>query len=331
MKISFLAAGNCFSSGISGLVDTFTIANLWHTELTGHREPLFTTEVVSLDGRPVASCGGIRLIADRSIEDPGETEYLILPPFIPVPRFDTPGERALITWIIAQHGAGIPVAAMCTGAFLLAETGLLNGREATTNWQFARKFTRRYPKILLRPEKIMTEDNGLVCTGAATAYFSLALALIEKYGSKELATVCAKSLLIDPNRTSQAPYFLRRDLQGHADASIAKAQRFMENNYAAIASVDEIASHVCLSSRHFKRRFKKATGNAPLSYLQNMRIELAKKKLESTLDSIDDITMQIGYENSSTFRRLFKKHTSLSPREYRDKFARTNRGQASGT
>jgi transcriptional regulator GlxA family with amidase domain len=214
------------------------------------------------------------------------------------------------------------MAALCTGVFLLAETGLLNGKEATTHWQFARKFSRLYPKVWLRPELIQTEVDGLTCTGAATSYYNFALTLIEKYGSKELANVCSKSLLVDPVRTSQAPYFFECNLKRHTDAHISKAQRFMENNVASIRSVDEIAGHVHLSSRHFKRRFKQATGSSPLSYLQDMRIELAKKKLESTQDSIDDITLQIGYENASTFRRLFKDRTSLSPREYRDKFAR---------
>jgi len=322
MKITFLVAENCLASGISGLIDTFTIANLWQMELTGSREPLFTTELVSVDGKPVVSNGCIHLIADKSIHYTENAEYIILPPFLPVPEPNSPDMRELKHWIVNSHGAGTPIAAICTGSFLLAETGLLNGREATTNWQFARKFNRRYPKVRLRPEKIITEDNGLICTGAATSNFNFGLALIEKYGSRELAGVCSKALLIDPNRTSQAPYFMEYTENHHTDTAVAKAQRFFETNYAQITSIDQIAQHVCLSPRHFKRRFKKATGDSPLSYLQNIRVELAKKKLESTLDSIDEITQQIGYENSSTFRRLFKRYTSLSPREYRDKFAR---------
>ncbi len=322
MKITFLAAENCFASGIVGLVDAFTIANLWHMDLTGSREPLFVTEVVSQDGNPVMTSGCIQIIADRSIDDSGDTECIVLPPFIPVPRLRSPEVKYLKQWIINTHRIGIPIAAMCTGAFLLAETGLLDGRVATTNWHFARKFSRRYPKVKLRPEKILTEDEGLICTGAATAHFDFALHLIAKQGSQELANVCSKALLVDPNRVSQAPYFHDNILKKHTDTNIAKAQRFIEKNYANITSVDEIAGHVCLSPRHFKRRFKKATGDSPLFYLQSIRIDLAKKKLEATLDSIDDITLQIGYENSSTFRRLFKKRTSLSPREYRDKFAR---------
>ncbi len=322
MKITFLAAENCLSSGLTGLIDTFTIANRWYTQLTGITEPLFTTEIVSGDGRPVLCSGGIRLVVNRAIDDAGNVEYIVIPPFIPVPRLDSFEMPRLTQWITDQHFAGTPIAALCTGSFLLAETGLLDGRAATTHWQFARKFKRRYPQVMLAVEEILTEDNGLICTGAATSYFNFGLAFIERYGSKELAGVCSKSLLVDPHRISQAPYIFELKKDTHADTCIAKAQQFMENNVAGISSIDEVAGHVCLSSRHFKRRFKRATGTSPLSYLQNMRIDLAKKMLESTLASIDDITLQIGYENSSTFRRLFKKHTSLSPREYRDKFAR---------
>ncbi len=322
MKISFFAAENCFPSTIVGLMDVFTIANLWHRDFTGEDKQLFTTEIVTHDGAPVVTNRSLQFLADRSIDQTVDVEYIVIPPFIPVPRHKTPALACLSKWIIEKHAEGVPVAAMCTGTFLLAETGLLNGKTATTNWHFARKFNRQYPEVKLQPEKIMTEEDGLICTGAATSYLDFALFFIKRYGSNELATICSKALLADPNRVSQAPYFADRKVRNHRDESIAKAQRFMERNYTSISSVNEIADHVCISPRHFKRRFKLATGDSPLFYLQNMRIELAKKKLESTLDSIEEITLQIGYENASTFRRLFKKRTSLSPREYRDKFAR---------
>ncbi len=322
MKISFLLAENCFSSGIAGLLDTFTIANLWQQQLSGPGKQLFATELVSADGRPVTSSGCIRLMAQRSIAETGDAEYIIIPPLVPGPHLGSQATREIKGWLTANHRAGVPIAAICTGAFLLAETGLLDGRTATTNWQFARRFRRLFPRVKLRAERIITEEDGLICTGAATAYLDLGLNLIERYGSRELAAVCARALLVDPNRSSQAPYFLERGLDSHADTTIARAQRFMEQNQAGIDSIDTIAAHVGISSRHFKRRFRAATGTSPLAYLQNLRIELAKKKLESTLESIDDITRQIGYQNASTFRRLFKRRTSLSPREYRDKFGR---------
>jgi len=321
MEVTFLIAENCFASGVAGMLDALTIANLWQRELTGRDVPLFTTRLVSLDGTPVR-CGSVELIADDSLARAGDAEYIIIPPFVPIPPWDTADGKRLTEWLAARHRDSVPIAALCTGTFLLAETGLLDGRKATTNWQFSRRFQRCYPAVQLRPEELITEENGLVCTGAATAYLNFALTLMERYGSRELARVCAKALLIESNRTSQAPYCLDIESKKHKDEMILRAQRYLEENCAAILSVEEVAAHVGISSRHFKRRFKLATGSSPLFYLQNLRIELAKKKLELTLDSIDEITRQIGYENSSTFRRLFRQRVNLSPREYREKFSR---------
>ncbi len=322
MKFTFLITEDCFSSGVAGLLDTFRVANLWHQKLTGCRENRFETELVSIDGVPVTSSGCIELKTHKAIREADTPEYIILPPVWPSPNMGRQLTDPVKDWLVKNNKAAVPIAAVCTGSFLLAETGLLDGRLATTNWQFARKFQHLFPKVRLKPEMILTEEAGLTCTGAATAYLNLSLGLIQRYGTEELAKVCAKALLIDPNRTSQAPYFLERHEACHNDTAILKAQRFMKDHYGELKSIDEIASLVGIGSRHFKRRFKQATGDSPLTYLQNIRIDLAKKKLESTLDSIEEITQQIGYENASTFRRLFKDRTSLSPREYRDKFSR---------
>lgn len=321
MEVTFLVLEHCFASGIVGMHDALTIANLWQRKLTGRDETLFTTKLVSLDGSPI-NCGSISLVAEDSLATAGDVEYIIIPPFVPVPAWDSTVKKRVTEWLTAKHRDSVPIAALCTGAFLLAETGLLDGKKATTNWQFVRRFQRRYPAVQLRPEKLITEETGLVCTGAATAYLNFALTLLERYGSRELARVCAKALLVDPNKNSQAPYCLDVENKRHKDEAILRAQRYFEKNYASIVSVEEVAAHVGISSRHFKRRFKSATGSSPLFYLQTLRIELAKKKLELTLDSIDEITRQIGYENASTFRRLFRQRVKLSPREYRDKFSR---------
>ena len=319
MQITFIAAENCFSSGIAGLFDMFSIANMWQASLTGRPEPLFATEIVSVGGQPVLSSGCIQLLPHRALEEAGDTDLVLIPPFIPLPDPAARWNAALQDWLIMQHESKTPIAALCTGAFLLAETGLLNGRIATTNWHFARKFRRRFPEVRLDIEQLITEEDGLICTGAATSHYNLGLRLIGRYGSKELSAICAKALLIDPRRDSQAPYFMHRR-EEHNDAEILKAQHYFEKNYGQNIRIDEVADHVRISPRHFKRRFQNATGYTPISYLQLVRIEIARQKLESTLESIEEITRQIGYEDSSTFRRLFKSHTKLSPREYRDKF-----------
>jgi len=321
-KVSLVAGQGCMLSGIGGLIDALTIANLWHQALCKEAPvTLFKTEIVTSDGRPVCTNGGIQLLPDRSIHDVECTDLVFVPPFL-LPRgggFD--GKTTDLTdWIVAQYDRQTPIAASCTGVFLLAETGLLDGKIATTNWQFGRLFQHRYPKVRLRLERILTEDRRLICTGAATALFNLALHVIRMFGSEELACVCSKALLVDPSRDSQAPYVIPRSQRNHGDADILKAQQWMEGHYAENFPIDTVARRVGISPRHFKRRFKKATGELPLGYVQRLRIEEAKKKLETTRENMEEITCGIGYDDASSFRRLFKKHTGLSPREYRDKF-----------
>ncbi|MEJ2037507.1 MAG: helix-turn-helix domain-containing protein [Desulfosarcinaceae bacterium] len=175
-------------------------------------------------------------------------------------------------------------------------------------------------KINLKPERILTEDDGLICSGAITAMYNLALYAIEIFGSAELSRKCARILLVDHNRKSQQPYMAANFHRNHGDRQILAGQRWFEKNFARQFSIDDVANFVGLSPRHFKRRFKQATGENPLRYLQQIRLEKAKSMLETGPENIETITNEVGYEDSRTFRRLFKKYTSLSPREYRDRF-----------
>jgi transcriptional regulator GlxA family with amidase domain len=321
--ITCLAVEGCLFSGTVGLMDAFGIANLWQQAIEGQNaEPLFNTEIVTVDGRPVSAYGGIHVQPQRSTGDVDHADVILVPPLLP--NVGPPPARIedVLAWLKDQYRRKTLIGALCTGSFALAETGLLDGKRATTNWQYARMFRRRYPRVHLQPEKVMTEDSGLICTGAATSFFQLGLYLIEYFGSEELARSCAKALLVDPNRDSQAPYAILDLPRDHGDADVLQAQRVMENRYAEVLAIDEIAREVGISPRHFKRRFKQAIGETPLSYLQRVRIEAAKKKLERSRAPVSEITWQIGYADSSSFCRLFKKTTGLSPRDYREKFYR---------
>ena len=319
-RITFVATDGCLFSGIAGLIDALSIADLWHQAM--RREPeakLFRTEIVSLDGGAVQAHGGIEARPHGALGDVERTDFIVIPPHLPV---SNAAPRGLGRWLLQQHRRGIPIGAMCTGVFTLAATGLLDGRRATTNWHFVRLFRRRHPRVILQPEKMLTVDEGLACTGAAAAFFKLALHIIEIFGTPQLAAVCAKALLVDPNQDRQSPYAIVDFQHDHGDTAVAQAQAWLETNYAGEVAIDTVAGQVGVSARHFKRRFKKATGETPLRYLQRVRIEAAKKRLETTRESMNTITWKIGYGDSSTFRRLFKKTTGLSPRAYRDKFAR---------
>lgn len=328
--ITCLAVEGCLFSGTVGLMDAFGIANLWQQAVEGQSaEPLFKTEIVTVDGRPVGAYGGIHVQSNRSIGDVDHADVILVPPLLP--NVGPPPARIedVLAWLKDHYRRKTLIGALCTGSFALAETGLLDGKRATTNWQYARMFRRRYPRVHLQPEKVMTEDSGLICTGAATSFFQLGLYLIEYFGSEELARSCAKALLVDPNRDSQAPYAILDRPRDHGDADVLQAQRVMENRYAEVLAIDEIAREVGISPRHFKRRFKQAIGETPLSYLQRVRIEAAKKKLERSRAPVSEITWQIGYADTSSFCRLFKKTTGLSPRDYREKFFRQRVAESS--
>lgn len=323
-KISFVLDEGCSFSGVSGLIDSLNIAAILHGAQTRQTvSPLFETEIVSRDGKPVNVSGGFRVSVNKAFDEFETSDMIIIPPFLPNVELLKSVSRDLFNWIIDRYEDGIPVATLCTGTFVLAETGLLDDRIATTNWLYTRMFRRRFPKVRLKPDRILTRDKGLICSGTVSAFYHLGLHMIENFGSTDLAAQCSKVFLVDPNRTSQASYAIFNVNKTHNDPGILKAQEWMEEHLSQPIIMEKLARDVGISPRHFIRRFKKATGESPLSYLQQIRIETAKSILETRPDeTVSSITLSVGYENTSTFCKLFKKYTGLSPKEYRDKFSR---------
>lgn len=330
-KISLWASEGCLFSGITTITDSLAIANLW-TNTFGEktRKPLFEIEILTSDGLPVNASGGIPVHPHGSIHDVEKTDYIIVAPSFP---HTTPIPADLDTfsdWVSTQRANGTTIATVCTGTFLLAEMGLLDGRTATTNWRFAPLFRKTYPEVRLKPEQMITEDDGIICTGAVTAAYKLVLRIISEFGSDKLASACAKTFLVDPGKESQTPYIIAMPLKNHGDSQVLMAQTIIEDNYSAIETIDAVAKEVGISPRHFKRRFKQATGELPLKYLQRTRIDAAREMLETTRDSTDEITWAVGYQDVSSFCRLFKQTTDLSPKAYRDKFFCGSNVQAAG-
>lgn len=329
--MTLLAYPNCSVSSFGLPIDSFAIANMWrafHGKTPEDREPLFSWDVITIDGKPVNAFGGIPISPNGSVADIAETDFILIPGFLPPLDFLGKVPAALSDWLRRQHDRGTMIGTVCTGTFLLADIGLLDGRTATTNWAYADFFRKCYPEVRLKPERILTVDGNLVCSGATSALVELCLYLIETFGSPDLAASCSKLMLVDSNRKSQMPYVVFEFQKDHADEKILQAQEYMEQHFSSPVSMDSVASDLCMSPRHFKRRFKNATGDTPQTYLQRLRIEEAKQKLETTLDSFDEITWKVGYESSNSFRRLFKKYTGLSPREYKDRFSRVEKRYA---
>lgn len=320
-KFSFWVPEGALFASVTMLMDAFAIANLWERSFRGiEAPPLFETEILTTNGDPVNALGDIPVLPHGAVDPQASTGCLVVAPFLPNVTPMPANIHALGCWIDALRDEGTPIATVCTGTFILAELGLLDGKTATTNWQYARMFRRRYPRVNLTPKFMLTEDDGILCTGAATAVYHLALHFIRRFGSDKLATTCSKALLVDPNRNSQTPYISSNPRRNHGDTQVLVAQGLIEEDYATIDTVDAVAKEVGISPRHFKRRFKSATGDLPSKYLQRIRIEAAKKRLETSRDTIEEITWAVGYRDVSSFSRLFKQHTEISPRAYREKF-----------
>jgi transcriptional regulator GlxA family with amidase domain len=318
------------ASGVAGPVDVFNAANHLSAREAARRPdstlPRFTWRVESLDGQPVRAASGQSIAVDGKIDARKRADAILLtaPFFQDMDEFVAREEQlnALSSALRRQRKAGAVLAAYCTANYLLAEAGLLDGRVATTHWANAAHFAQRYPRVELRAHEVLTMQDGIISSGAVTSYLNLAVRLVEVFGGEKLAAMTAKSLLIDMNRISQASYATLLDEHGHVDPLVARAQQRMEATLQKGFRLSELAADLAVSERTLNRHFKLAVGIAPLEYLQNLRIEVAKQLLESRPISLDAVGQRVGYGDLSTFRQLFKRKTGLSPREYQMRFAR---------
>jgi transcriptional regulator GlxA family with amidase domain len=320
--------------GVAGSVDVFTAANAVWAEKNGigrTRPPLLQWRIESLDGKQVETASGQIVNVDGPINPRAAAHAIIVTgPFVAnVERFFARREalEPLFAALRRQHARGTLLASYCTGSFILAEAGLLDGGIATTHWAQAKAFAKRYPEVDLRVSEILTEQNHILCSGAVTTSLNLALRIVEKLAGADIATTTAKMMLIDTNRVSQSAYASLPEASTHADALVARAQRWMEKSLRQGFSLAELARHLSVSERTLNRRFKLATGEAPLQYLQSLRVAVAKRLLEGRGTSVEAVATRVGYHDLSTFRRLFRRETGLSPRDYQRRFARRPHGR----
>ena len=228
--------------------------------------------------------------------------------------------KGLIPWIIEQRKNGAEVASLCLGAFLLASTGLLNGKKCSTHWGSANEFRAMFPEVELVDGSIITEAQGIYSSGGANSYWNLLLHLVEKYTDRETAILAAKYFAIDIDRESQSSFMMFQGQREHNDEEIKKAQDFIEENYQDKISVEQLADMFAIGRRSFERRFKKATNNTVIEYIQRVKIEAAKKSFESSRKNISEVMLNVGYTDTKAFRDVFKKVTGMTPIEYRNKY-----------
>jgi transcriptional regulator GlxA family with amidase domain len=230
--------------------------------------------------------------------------------------------RELIHWITQQYKSSAEIASICTGAFLLAATGLLDGKTCSTHWVAATDFRRLFPNVNLQTDKLITVEQGIYTNGGAYSFLHLVLFLIEQYFDRETAVVCSKMYQIDMDRTSQSPFHIFGAQKDHGDELIEKAQAYIEDNLSEKISFEELASKLAISRRNFDRRFIKATGNTPVEYWQRAKVEVAKNALEKGRKTVLEVMYDVGYSDDKAFREVFKKITGLSPLDYRAKYTK---------
>lgn len=321
--IALLATENCMLSSITGPLDLFSIASSeWLKSPEPVDTPLFQTVIVAPLNRDIKTFNGLPLHIDTRFTD--NTFYDII--YVPVILGDLQpilNDKETIDWLYQQGRQGACLCSVCAGAFLLAQTGLLNGKRATTHWHLAEDFARQFPEVILQRDKMIVDEGNYITAGGVSAYLDLALYLVARLGSPTLAASLSKLLLIDPSRRLQLPYQSCLFKKDHGDTAILAIQEWLDDRIGTPLTIRKIAEKAKLGERTFMRRFKKATGESPLVYLQQLRMEEAKKLLETSRESVEEITWKSGYEDASSFRKLFLKYTGLTPSAYRKKFSQT--------
>ncbi len=284
------------------------------------QSPLFDLHLVGLTPTVTQSSGLFSINPDVLLEEVGHTDLIILPAIHGDLRQNLANNKEILPWIIKKYKAGAEVVSLCIGSFFLASSGLLNGRYCSTHWASANEFRRLFPEAILVDERIVTEADGIYTSGGAYAFTNLLIYLIEKYAGREVAIAAAKAFMIDIDRHSQSPFVIFSGQKEHQDKEVLKAQEFIEKNYPEKITVDELCQQVNLSRRSFERRFKKATSNTALEYLQRVKIEAAKKELESARKGVSEVMYEVGYNDTKAFRDVFKKYTGMTPIDYRGKY-----------
>ncbi len=317
-KVSILVPETAVLAAIAAPRYMFTAVNQFFTS-TG-LPPMFEVQLVGLSKEVRLNEGLFSIYPDKLLDEVGQTDLIFIPALSGDMKTALELNKDLVPWLVRQYQNGAEVASLCIGAFLLASTGLLNGKQCSTHWLYANEFRQMFPDVELLDGSIITEDQGIYSSGGASSYWNLLLYLVEKYTNRETAILASKFFAIDIDRSSQSAFTIFKGQKDHDDAEIMQAQKFIEQRFQEKISVDQLADLVALGRRSFERRFKAATNNTVVEYIQRVKIEAAKRSLETSRKNVNEVMFDVGYTDTKTFRDVFKKITGLTPIEYRNKY-----------
>lgn len=308
---------------LSCIEGTFKAFNTVNDFLAGMgKKPMFKVQLVGLNHETQVYDTFFKVTPDLTIKDKFSTDLIIIPAVNGEWGEVVEMNKAFFPWINNHHKAGTEVASLCVGAFLLASTGLLKGRKCSTHWLAANDFQKMFPDTELVADKIITDESGIYSSGGAISFWNLLLYIIEKYAGREMAVLLAKYYEIEIDRYDQSKFIMFKGQKEHEDVEIRKAQEFIESNFQNKLSIEQLAEMFALGRRSLERRFKKATHNTIIEYIQRVKMEAAKKSFETSRKNINEVMYDVGYNDTKAFRTTFKKIAGLSPIEYRNKYNR---------
>lgn len=292
--------------------------------ISNNREPLFKVNLVGSKKEISFNNGMFSVHTNKLLQEVAQTDLIIIPALFGDMKTAVKLNEEAIPWIVKHYKKGTEVASLCVGAFLLASTGILNGKKCSTHWAFYNEFQETFPDVEVADGSIITEENGIYSSGGANSYWNLLLYLLEKYTDRDTAILASKYFAIDIDRDSQSAFTMFTGQKNHNDLEVVKVQEYIEANYKDKITVDDMANLVAVSRRSFERRFKQATNNTIIQYHQRVKIEAAKRHFESTRKNITEVMYEVGYSDTKAFRNVFKKITGLTPIEYRNKYSKGN-------
>jgi transcriptional regulator GlxA family with amidase domain len=320
---AILTFDDCYASSVGGFADILQIANSYLRRQDGAGAALFEWQFVSPSGAPAMASNGLSL-QTQPLKRRQRFDVIFVPSihYRGHREFDRllEGQSDACAWLAGQWRTGSWVAANCTGTFLLAQTGLLDGRTATTTWWLERQFRAKFPAVDLQLRSVLTEADRLICAGASASYLLQTIRVIERFSGPTVASQCAKSMLIDVSQTSQIPYIPLLTQRDHSDSLVRRAQQWLQSNMDKDLRISDLADALAVSDRTLIRRFRSALDQTPLNYLQDLRLESARALLETSALSVEKIATQVGYGDTSSFTRLFRQRIGMSPGSYRSRF-----------
>lgn len=284
------------------------------------KNPLFDVQLVGIKKEVKLNDGLYSVNPSQLLKDIKTTDLIVIPALFGDMKSAIAKNQKLLPWINEQYHKGAEVASLCVGAFLLASTGLLNGKKCSTHWGFQNEFREMFPEVEVIDGSVITEEQRIYSSGGANSYWNLLLHLVEKYTDRQTAILASKYFAIDIDRESQATFAMFQGQKNHNDEAVKQAQEFIEENIQEKITIDELADLVLLGRRSFERRFKTATNNSVLEYINRVKIECAKKSFETSRKNINEVMYDVGYTDTKAFRTIFKKITGLNPIEYRNKY-----------